>query len=99
ARAPGRDPGAGRSRRLPADHAQVLTCAPAVIPRRPVLREDGATFPPGGTMAASFYRRTWFRVAVALAAVLFAAWAVAALRGPALPGYDVAAGPLVQDVV
>ena len=50
-------------------------------------------------MAASFFRRTWFRVALALAAVLFAAWAIAALRGPALPGYDVAAGPLVQDVV
>lgn len=50
-------------------------------------------------MAASFFRRTWFRVALALTAVLLAAWAIAALRGPALPGYDVAAGPLVQDVV
>src|SRR5690606_37159850 len=54
---------------------------------------------PGWTMAASFFRRSWIRVAVAVAAVLLAAWAIAALRGPALPGYDVAAGPLVQDVV
>lgn len=50
-------------------------------------------------MAVSFFRRSWFRVAVAIVAVLLVAWAIAALRGPALPGYDVAAGPLVQDVV
>lgn len=44
-------------------------------------------------------RRNWLIVAGAVALVALLAWAVSALRGPALPGYEVTAGPLVQDVV
>ncbi len=44
-------------------------------------------------------RRTWLLAAAAVAVALLAAWAIGRLRGPALPGYEVTAGPLVQDVV
>ncbi len=44
-------------------------------------------------------RRTWLLAAAAVAVALLAAWALGRLRGPALPGYEVSAGPLVQDVV
>src|SRR5690606_8150598 len=43
-------------------------------------------------------RRGWL-VAAAVALVVLVAWAVARLRGPELPGYEVASGPLVQNVV
>lgn len=41
----------------------------------------------------------WVMVAAAVAAVLVLAWGASRLRGPALPGYEVARGPLVQNVV
>lgn len=50
-------------------------------------------------MAKRSFRRTWLLAAAALVAVLLAAWAIASLRGPSLPGYEITAGPLVQDVV
>ncbi|HQW77460.1 MAG: efflux RND transporter periplasmic adaptor subunit [Xanthomonadales bacterium] len=48
--------------------------------------------------ASSKHWKRWFVLAV-LALVLLAAWGVARMRGPVLPGYEVQAGPLVQDVV
>lgn len=50
-------------------------------------------------MAVRLPRGKWLVVAAALVAIVLCAWAFAFLRGPALPGYGVAAGPLVQDVV
>ena len=50
-------------------------------------------------MPAHPSRRTWLIVAGVVALVVLLAWALFALRGPALPGYEVTAGPLVQDVV
>lgn len=50
-------------------------------------------------MTAFPRRRKWLLAAAAIVAILMAAWAVAALRGPGLPGYEIAEGPLVQDVV
>lgn len=44
-------------------------------------------------------RRHWLLAAAAIAALLLATWAWGRLRGPSLPGYEVVAGPLVQDVV
>lgn len=41
----------------------------------------------------------WTLIAAAVAAVLVLAWGASRLRGPALPGYEVARGPLVQNVV
>lgn len=42
--------------------------------------------------------RRWLAAAI-VASALVVAWGVAHLRGPVLPGYDVQAGPLVQNVV
>lgn len=42
--------------------------------------------------------RTWLAVAAALL-LLLAVWGALRLRGPLLPGYTVASGPLVQNVV
>ncbi|WP_298575550.1 efflux RND transporter periplasmic adaptor subunit [uncultured Luteimonas sp.] len=50
-------------------------------------------------MAATTGRGRWFVAGAALAAALLAGWGVARLRGPELPGYEVASGPLVQNVV
>jgi HlyD family secretion protein len=50
-------------------------------------------------MAEGKARRRWWAVAAAVGLVAVAAWAVAWLRGPQLPGYEVARGPLVQNVV
>ena len=50
-------------------------------------------------MAATTGRGRWFLAGAALAAALLAGWGVARLRGPELPGYEVASGPLVQNVV
>lgn len=44
-------------------------------------------------------RRKWLLVGAVIAAGLLAAWALAAARGPVLAGYDVTAGPIVQNVV
>ncbi len=43
--------------------------------------------------------RPWLIAAAALAALLLGGWGLTLLRGTVLPGYEVAAGPLVQDVV
>ena len=43
--------------------------------------------------------RPWLLPVALLAALVLATWGLARLRGPVLPGYEVAAGPLVQDVV
>ena len=43
--------------------------------------------------------KNWMMVAVGLVALVLLAWMVGRLRGPVLPGYEVAAGPLVQNVV
>ena len=43
--------------------------------------------------------RKWMMVAIAALALLLLAWGVGRLRGPVLPGYEVMAGPLVQNVV
>lgn len=50
-------------------------------------------------MSLSAARRKRVSLAVAVVALAAIAWAVAAWRGPALPGYEVQAGPLVQSVV
>lgn len=50
-------------------------------------------------MAATTGRGRWFLAGAALAAALLAGWGVARLRGTELPGYEVASGPLVQNVV
>ena len=50
-------------------------------------------------MARPSIRRSWRLLAAAVAVVLLVAWAMARLRGPTLPGYEIVAGPLVQDVV
>ncbi|MGY1409284.1 efflux RND transporter periplasmic adaptor subunit [Luteimonas sp. A611] len=50
-------------------------------------------------MADGTRRRTWMLAGAAVVALLLLAWAVARMRGPALPGYEVASGPLVQNVV
>lgn len=50
-------------------------------------------------MAEGKARRRWWAAAAAVGLVAVAAWAVAWLRGPQLPGYEVARGPLVQNVV
>jgi len=44
-------------------------------------------------------RNTWLLVVLAVLAVALLAWMAGRLRGPVLPGYEVAAGPLVQNVV
>lgn len=44
-------------------------------------------------------RRKWAWRAAAAAGLLVLLWGVSRLRGPALPGYEVAAGPMVQSVV
>ena len=44
-------------------------------------------------------RRKWILVAVVAVALLVVLVLVSRLRGPALPGYDVVSGPLVQNVV
>ena len=44
-------------------------------------------------------RRKWWWLAAAAVGLSAAAWGVVRLRGPALPGYAVMAGPLVQNVV
>src|SRR5690606_38564825 len=85
-----------------APHPSAAAPAPEA---RPVRRdghpwcEDGALVEPGGPMPAHPSRRTWLIVAADVALVVLLAWALFALRGPALPGYEVTAGPLVQDVV
>lgn len=43
--------------------------------------------------------KKWMLVAVGLVALVLLAWMPGRLRGPVLPGYEVAAGPLVQSVV
>lgn len=50
-------------------------------------------------MADGAARHRWWLVAAAVALVLLVAWIAARLRGPELPGYEVASGPLVQNVV
>ena len=50
-------------------------------------------------MAEGKARRRWWAAAAAVGLVAVAAWAVAWLRGPQLPGYEVVRGPLVQNVV
>ena len=50
------------------------------------------------TMPATKHRNRWL-TAVILAIVAVAAAGVIRLRGPVLPGYEVLAGPLVQNVV
>lgn len=50
-------------------------------------------------MADGVARHRWLLAAAAVALVLLVAWAAARLRGPELPGYEVASGPLVQNVV
>ena len=50
-------------------------------------------------MADRARRRRWLLAAAAIAAILLAVWIAARLRGPELPGYEVASGPLVQNVV
>lgn len=50
-------------------------------------------------MPRTFVRRKWMLAVALIALVLLVFWAIALLRGPALPGYDVASGPLVQQVV
>lgn len=50
-------------------------------------------------MAKGGVRRKWMIVVAALLALVIATWAIASLRGPLLPGYEVASGPLVQTVV
>src|SRR5690606_10230859 len=50
-------------------------------------------------MPRTFVRRKWMLAAALLFLLLLVVWAIALLRGPALPGYDVASGPLVQQVV
>ena len=50
-------------------------------------------------MADGTRRRTWVLAGLAVVVLLLVAWAVARMRGPVLPGYEVASGPLVQNVV
>ncbi len=50
-------------------------------------------------MADGVARHRWWLVAAAVALLLLVAWVAARLRGPELPGYEVASGPLVQNVV
>ena len=50
-------------------------------------------------MADGAARHRWWLVAAAVALVLLVGWIAARLRGPELPGYEVASGPLVQNVV
>lgn len=50
-------------------------------------------------MAEGKARRRWWAAAAAVGLVAVAAWAVAWLRGPQLPGYEVVRGPLVHNVV
>src|SRR5690606_17302537 len=51
-------------------------------------------------MSKALSRRTWWlAVAVVAGFGLLAAWGIAKLRGPMLPGYEVHQGPLVQNVV
>src|SRR5690606_11819238 len=56
-------------------------------------------FSTGVPMAGASIRRKWLLAAGVLAAALLLSWAAAKLRGPALPGYDVVVGPIVQNVV
>lgn len=44
-------------------------------------------------------RRRWMVAIAAVVAVLVISWGVARWRGPILPGYEVASGPMVQNVV
>ena len=41
----------------------------------------------------------WMLLAIGLLVLALLAWGIGRLRGPVLPGYEVAAGPLVQNVV
>jgi len=51
-------------------------------------------------MSKALSRRTWWLAAAVVAGFgLLAAWGIAKLRGPMLPGYEVHQGPLVQNVV
>ena len=50
-------------------------------------------------MADTRGRRRWIWAAAAAAVALAFSWGVARWRGPALPGYEVIAAPLVQNVV
>jgi len=43
--------------------------------------------------------KKWMLVAFGLVALVLLAWMLGRLRGPVLPGYEVVAGPLVQNVV
>src|SRR5690606_34776451 len=60
---------------------------------------EDAPFRTGAYMADRIRRRTWMLAGVAVLVMLLLAWAVARIRGPALPGYEVTSGPLVQNVV
>src|SRR5690606_22264200 len=44
-------------------------------------------------------RRRWIVIVAVGALMVLLAWVVSLLRGPAVPGYEVATGPLVQQVV
>lgn len=50
-------------------------------------------------MSQPLARRKWILAAAAIAGLLLVLWIVGRLRGPELPGYAVAAAPLVQQVV
>lgn len=50
-------------------------------------------------MAQPTSRRKWLLTGAVVAVALLAAWVIAAARGPALAGYHVTAGPIVQNVV
>jgi len=50
-------------------------------------------------MAAAIGRNKWLLAAIAVVVVVLVAWGIARARGPLLPGYEVASGPLVQNVV
>src|SRR5690606_9140529 len=50
-------------------------------------------------MADGIRRRRWVLAGLAVVVLLLVAWVVARMRGPVLPGYEVASGPLVQNVV
>ncbi len=78
------------------------------LPARPVagvvlrhhrVRAKMAAFSPGVPMAPRLQRRAWLLALAAVVAVVVAVVVAGRVRGPALPGYEVAAGPLVQDVV
>ncbi|TZF90390.1 hypothetical protein, partial [Cognatilysobacter lacus] len=51
-------------------------------------------------MATRSARRRWILpVVVAVGVVSIVLWIASRIRGPALPGYEVVAAPVVQDVV